>query len=465
MPEEIRIVDRYAKALAAGKYRQMRDAVALCRGELERLYAAIRKREPNHVVAATGRTVGAMRLRLRARIDSQGLLWAGMDFAAVEMRVVERYVRYLGQGRYPDALRAAEACSREMEALRARSARPGRAGGWPVTPRTALQIQRRIWSLGRQSGLGWSRVQWTVEEDRIIKRYSRALVRSARPKSMAATRACRLELFQAYRRKAPGVRESSTRSDVRSLLRLYHRVRYWALKSGQSLRRDPWNRRELAVLNRHVQALFDGKYRYMRDATDGCWRELQRLRLSRRPRTLSAVREHLVPFVTRRRLPRFRALWTQAEDAVIERYARAVESGRYRSWSRAAFASVDGLNRLYARLGQSRTIRVEHRSSSPILGRMLKIVHRLGIKGPVRRLWSEAENRVLRDWLSWYMRRRGTRRLSPMQTAAEGVQEDLAAIGFARTCGACRIRLKQEAMRFILGPQRQRDIGAVGREP
>jgi hypothetical protein len=136
LPEENVIIERYARALAAGRYRFQRDAVTDCLKELSRLYRRIRKSDPSHRVASQGRSVSVVTHCLRVQLWKRGLSWGWSGLSPAEVGAVKRCAAALVAGTYPDALRAAEACLRELRLLPARSR--------PVRPRSLQTIHLHV---------------------------------------------------------------------------------------------------------------------------------------------------------------------------------------------------------------------------------------------------------------------------------------------------------------------------------
>ncbi len=97
-------------------------------------------------------------------------------------------------------------------------------------------------------------------------------------------------------------------------------------KSGRVARY--WTEAELAVANRHAELLHDGKHRLVKHAAAACMCELAK-KCPTGNRTVVAVMDRI------RQLRRARgdnlqpALWTEAELAVVNRFARAYGEGRY----------------------------------------------------------------------------------------------------------------------------------------
>jgi hypothetical protein len=422
---ELRVLRRYARALAQGRYRYQREAVTACVEEIE---LQCRRR----------RTLVVVEVRLRALLRDQGVVWGGSRLFAAERRSVARHARALVRGKFPDALRAAEACLAEIRRL------PDDER--PIRPRSLHTIHCSILKQAHGLRRPWVRSRWGREEDEIARRYGAGLARGEFADSLEAVAACRREL-----RRSP--------ARVRPLNGIKARVIRWAHRNGWVRSNIPWNDREYAVLDMYVRALHEGRYARVRSAAKDCAVELKALhhreakQLSERygrtrPRTQYAVAREIDVRARSLGLPRPHATWTKAETEIVLKYARAVDSGAVPSWRKAARICLTDLDGLYSVAGRGSPIHVRRlagRGFIPVHNKMIAVAHKHGLRGPVKPLpWSPAESKVFDQWLRWYDRYRsaGRRRRSVLSTASTGLHEELEEKGFTRTAGACRERLK-----------------------
>ncbi len=441
LPEEDRIVVRYARALAAGRYQHQRAAAIACLVDLGRLYEHIRKSAPSHHVAAKGRDTRVVERRLREFLRQQGLTWSGAGLMEAERKAVRRYARGLAFGRFPDARRAAEACLDEMRRLP--------PGSRPTRPRSLHTIHCHVLDEAHRIRRPWARSRWSHEEDEIARRFGGALARGKYANAEEAAAACRRELARLLGRSA-----ASGRPTVAVKVRLTR----WAHRAGWARFHAPWSDQESAVLDNYLRALHEGRYANVSSAARDCVRELALLhsRMCRRspmrygqtrPRTTYATLRELARRATCLNLPRLHARWTKAETDVAVKYARAVDSGQFPSWNAATRPCMAELGRLYAVAGRRSPIRARRlagRGLTSVHWMIGTVAHRLGLRGPERpRAWSPEEGRVFEQWLHWYDRYRSAgRSRSALGTAASGLQEELEEKGFRRTVVACRARLK-----------------------
>ena len=379
LPQEDMVVDRQARALAAGRYPSMLAASRAC----SRLLAS---------PASVRLSFESVRTRMRRRVKTLGLSLPSAKLTNGEARVVNRHIKALFEGRYRDAREAAEACQSELSRL------PGSQAGPRV--RTLVSVQRRIYERCRKAGRIGSHAYWRPDDDAVVRRFSRALVRGRYPSIAAAARACRSELIRRHGRSLPGSPYSYRRSPAALRARVHE-------KAPELM---PWSRSELGVVDRYVRALFEGRYRFARAAAEACTRELARA--CGRGRSADAVHDVLSRRASNLGLPRYKSVMGARELKLIEHYARRLDQGEYRSWAEAARACNSDLRRLYAVDVRRRRLRlrgVSGHSLVTVLARMHELARQLGLRGPHCRRWDDAEIKLLTSWLRWYERHKAGR--------------------------------------------------------
>jgi len=347
-----------------------------------------------------------------------------------EDRVVDRYTRDLGRNRFKSGTAAAIACFAELERTR-KSHRRGAC-------RTYLAVQERLEDRARLLGLAWSGRRLNDEEAGLVEPYALAGIRGEYPSIRAAARAC----YQALPRR---VRASRSLGSIRRLLIMLAR------RHGLRRYKRPVTEGEARVLDRYVRAVHEGRYKLVTEAAPDCLAELTRLHRKRpdarelRPRSLSWVRLALYRRSEALGLPRYHCPLTPTEKTLLEHFARKVDRGELPDWLTAARECHAEIRRRYAhpsRLRPGGPRRLTSHSIHTIHDEIRKLSRRLGLRGPRCIRWSAREQGLLEQWLRWYSRYRGIRRLSPLSQAAEGLQEDLAKMGSNRTVKGCRERLK-----------------------
>jgi hypothetical protein len=102
-PEEIRVLDRFARALLRNEYPYGMAAVADCRRTFAR--ADITSRRPDRAIAD----------RINARARALGWVSKFAPRSAPAIRIIERFARALASGGYPSTAAATRACRHALE--------------------------------------------------------------------------------------------------------------------------------------------------------------------------------------------------------------------------------------------------------------------------------------------------------------------------------------------------------------
>jgi len=256
----------------------------------------------------------------------------------------------------------------------------------------------------------------------------------------------------------------------RSLFGIAGRIRAEARKIGWPSFVRPWRQEETVIRDRYVAALVEGRFRTAKLAAAACTKELARLHRSRLkspayvgtlPRSYGAVLKELNHRALDLGLPRYGDKWRLQERRLLERYARGVPSGKYGSWLEAARACHGEMARLHKKILSNSTIPVRNlpeRKLSEVHKHIIAVAHKLGLEGPRRILWTDAEDKICDSWVRWYENHKRIRRYKPGEQAVLGVQEELERMGSDRTQGACREhffrrrrRLLEERVRGVHG--------------
>ena len=118
----------------------------------------------------------------------------------------------------------------------------------------------------------------------------------------------------------------------------------------QRRRRRAWSPEERDVLDRFVQAIKDGEYDALARATRACLSALEEVRVPGAPaRDRWTVYGYLQRKTRSSRFHSANSFWTGEEQAVVDRYVKALIAGRYRAALKAAAACEKELARLPAR--------------------------------------------------------------------------------------------------------------------
>jgi hypothetical protein len=245
--EEQAVYDRYARALARGRYRDVTPAARDCLKDLARLDRrgpAAGRRPP--------RTVSSVALQLSNRARKLGWSWVASRWRPEERRVLDRYVRVLAGREPPPVRRAARDCFNELEALykRRRAEEPtSRVAYRPRTFRTILTYLLR-WS--REKGRAILPV-WTPRENQIVGRYARALIEARYADAPTAAAACQRELARLRRqwRRDNPARFKGTRP--RSMAATYGHLCILAHRLNQRWPKTAWTDEELSACRRWIR--------------------------------------------------------------------------------------------------------------------------------------------------------------------------------------------------------------------
>lgn len=432
------MIDRFLFELRRSSYTTARSAAAECWKRLNN--RRLRGGDGQGVFSTRTRKAVYRRMIVRAR--ATGIPWRSAWWNREELRVVKRYGRALAGGRYAELLVAAKECREELARLSVR--RPGVSG-----TRTLGAICVRVGRVAR--GLGWSSHGRHLgpEEDCIIERHSRALVRRRHGNQTVAAHACMRDLARFYRTHA-AVRPMTFKSVRTYIARRAH-------ASGMPLTLPPWTEHDDAVVESYARKVLEGSYPSARAAAAACVRVLaSSARRDRtrgcltRQRTVEGVRARICVAASRLGNPRPNACWTRQEETLLERHAQDVIEGRHRSALAAARACYRDLAAYYRRLRETQGLKaVAGRSYRAVAAQMHELLRELGRCGTPSRPWSQPEKRLAAQWLRWYDRHHGSRRACSMKAAAEELQQGVESVGGVRTLEACRSWLRKEHLRAL----------------
>jgi hypothetical protein len=449
--EEDEVIDRYVKAVMAGRYENATQAAADCLTE-------IAERSP----ASANRTRRAIAIRISQKAARLGQPRPFIDWTAEEDATIDRFARDLVAGRFGRVADAVEPC---RVALHRQAARLGKANGlspgsiaWRSAPAVRGRLHIRARELGRRRP---PNRRWSAEERQTLARWFRWYSRCRRTRRL-------LPLTEA----ALGLHDDLAKmGSKRSLETCKGRL-------GETRRRlcpvivRPWTPEEEAIRDRYVAAIVEGQFRTTKHAATRCTAELLRLHRRMRkaapdryagtlPRSCDAVLNELSDRARNLGLPRYANKWTVQETRAIERHARGVPSGRYKSWLEAARACHAELKKLHRRIRLGSPVALQalpERKLVEVHKHIIIVSHKLGLEGPRRVLWTAAENVVCDRWVSWYERHRRIRRFKPLSEAVLGFQEELDQVGSARSLSSCRNQLFKRR-RYL--QEHQQDTGRV----
>jgi hypothetical protein len=435
---EIRVVDRHVRALVAGRYRKVAEAIEACRRELTTLY-----RSRGRAVERPWNGVYATILQRRRAL---GIYEYHHGWTQPELAVLKRHLRLLRGGRHVGPQEAAAACHDELAQLR-RTQPQGRL----VARRTMKAVFAVLGRQARAAGLPIRFHKWTTQEEAILDRTAKALARGWFPSLPVAVAACRGQLAGLRR-----LRPASTAGAARGLTAVTDRLRRRAHSLGWRWASSCWNPAERRVMDGYVRRLASGRYETVRDAAHDCHKKLKQVRAKLAkarpgtwdvvpPRTLKTIETYLVRW-SRARGRIVRVWWSPKEDSIVRSYARGVIKGRFKSVAAAAQECRVELGKRSRRRRARQSARFG--SSSPRtlwsvkrqLCRFARALHRPWPGSG----WTGPELAACRRWVRWYDLHRRTKRLCSWTIVGEGLQEELERMNSRRSVPACRARVWEE---------------------
>lgn len=441
--QEAKLLDRFAQSLVRGEYRSAREAAEACSQELARLHAKHR----GEVWAAFPRSLIGVRSQVHVRAKALGGQWSACRRLTVETHLARRYAQAFLHGRFRSVKAAARACHEELHRLRLRYA----GSTWFSFHRPFNGVYDHVRSCLHE--LGWSNPSgcWSQREKRVLAAFARRVVSGRYRSATEAARAAMSELAR-LRRKHPSASWLARR---RTFLAVWRVIADEARAMGGFGTLPDWSPGEVRLLDRSARRVIAGRCPTAQQAGRDFMREVERLRLGPRPPGWLSVRRSPRAVQTKAN-ERCRALgrpkthlrWTPAEEHVLNRCARALAEGRFRSRAHATRVCGEELERLGRALPQG----VHTRTYQAVLGAIRKKTDALGSDSP--RKWSAAEKRLVDHWARWCMRSRDRGNFWALSEAAAGLRKDLAVAGAQRSHVACshqvmrgRFRLRERQPR------------------
>lgn len=305
---ENRVADRFARAIVSGRYPNVNQALPDCRRELAPIAPGLQ------------RTEDAVAWKLLCRAYDFGLPRRMRFWTDQEKRLLEPHASALARGECPDIRTAVRQVKRAFE----RAGLEARHHDSAILDRVTV----------RSRALGWplQRVPFSPEEDRVLDRFSRALVRNEYPHGMAAVADCQRALARA------GI--IGRRKDMA----IANRINDGARALGRVPKPSPWGASGARIIDRFTRALVAGRYPSIVAATRDCRSALERTGQFGN-RTESGLRAKLRKQAIRMGRPKRRPRWTGEELRILDRFARAVIRGTYPSASAAASRCMRALKR------------------------------------------------------------------------------------------------------------------------
>jgi hypothetical protein len=426
---ESRFLRSYAGGVIRGRFGSALEAAKACQRRLA-THERCRRTEPRTVEAVRR----AMRPHLRALSQGWPLKWWSNE----EVAVARRHASKLLGHSYRDLAEAAAHCRQELSRLHATSSAHAAKPARPLTG-----IIHKLSGMVRADCPTWSAYRWSPDEDRVVRRYAAAVVAGRYPDVKAASKACRADLERLYR-QSKGVERWPV--GWRSETGISIRIAAVSRALGRPRSHNQVTPDEAPVIERYVTRLACGQFESVVLASRACANEVNRARRGRglEPRKEASILRTLLDRLHEQGIPLSRLGWTEAEEQIVDRFARTFLAGSYPSTGAAATACVEELRRHYARLRGIAESQLGPYAGRPYEGtrtRITKRLRELGFRGPVRRRWATADWRVVARWCRLYILFRARRKRGSLTDAANGLRDELESRGCRRTFYACKIAI------------------------
>jgi len=425
---ESRLLRSYAGGVIRGRFSSALDAAKACQRRLA-THGRCRRPEP--------RTVEAVRRAMRPYLHALSRGWPLKWWSEEEVAIARRHASKLLSHSYRDLAEAAVHCRQELDRLRATS--PAHAG---KPARAQIGVIHKLSGMVRAACPAWSAYRWSPAEDRVVRRYAAAVVAGRYPDIKVASEACRADLERLYRRAKSLERWPA---GWRSENSVSIRIAMLSRALGRPRAHNQVTPDEAPVIERYVTALARGQFESVVVASRVCAREVNGLQRGQNlePRRETSILRSLLGRLHEQGIPLCRLGWTEAEDRIADRFARAFLTGSYPSTVAAATDCVKELRRHHARLRGIDESELGPYAGRPYEGTKTRIaqrIHELGFRGPARRPWAAAEWRIVARWWRLYVLFHARRKRDSLSDAVEGLRDELEARGYRRTSMPARLR-------------------------
>jgi hypothetical protein len=165
-----------------------------------------------------------------------------------EDRIINRFVRAQLSGAFRSTLEAARHCLAELDPLYRRSGRRG------VRPKTFSTIYTYLKRRLSAAGVPLKGPVWTPAEDRVVMRFTLALLAGEYENARGAAMACHAALLaerRRHRRRAAGIAP-------RTRWAVHNRVALFTRRAGVPSPQQPWIPAEERILTRHARRAVAG---------------------------------------------------------------------------------------------------------------------------------------------------------------------------------------------------------------
>jgi hypothetical protein len=412
---ELAVLDRHAELVRNGAYGSVRQTTAECVRALAKKYPAGK------------RSAAAVATVFNKRRRAMGDLVLVPPWSEIELAILDRHIRLLRSGKYQMVKQAVAVCMREFRKK------------CPEGKRSVVAVMTRMRDRRKAAGDSMRPDLWIEDELAIIDRFARAFDEGRYIRTADAIPECRAELDRLWRRRGNKTPRLVQRGDNQIAVKLQRRRR----DLGIFMENRHWSDAELHTVDQYARAVVEGRYASCRAATTDCKAELDRWREAhpnpRRPlpvRDYGGVLGRLLQRAHRFRPIRKTIPWTDAELAIVDRYARRLLKGSLKTVLQATQKCAVELARKTGP-GVSKDGSGILRSDSAINFCLYRRLHQAGRQGKSEAAWSPREyairDRVLRAW----KRSQSDARPWHRRDAALRLQQRLQTHGFKRTLLAC----------------------------
>ena len=323
---ELRILDAYARGVVKGRFQDCEQAARSCLAE----WSGQLRQHPGRIhVRSLDRIVD----RVREQVTALGRRLSDPAWTEPELRLLDRYVRKVIEGKHRSALKAAPAYLRGLARLRRRHPEQARL----LHVRTISGIQQKLCLRAQELGRSRWWTDWSPSEERAVSACARRVMTGEFRELRPAVNACYRKLAA---RRSPKQR-ARTRTGIRGkLLRVLHEAG-WGPSGGR------WIALDLDVIRRYAQAVSSGRLGGIDVAARKCREELNRARSQvkrfdrNETRTLPASFK-AVRTVLKYHLPRRRQVAAGKSNPKALKGAK--EKSRGRGWSHPSVATFSELS-------------------------------------------------------------------------------------------------------------------------
>jgi hypothetical protein len=279
-PEERAVLDRHVAGLLDGRFRAPMQAARSCVAELEAVGRRLRRRGRRPV----RRSLMGVRDRIRIRACRLGWSRAEMRWLPEERRILVRHARRLARSPGLQVIAVTRDCRRDLGRLHARLRREKPDRFRRVVPRADATLRRFLGQSAAEMGRALPGA-WQPDEDRVIRRFARAVLDDRYPDVEAAAPACARALDRLRRRWRVTAPSRFRQTSPRTVIGTRNRLLELTHSYGQRWPHSGWTADELRACRSWVRTYMRNRdtrgYLTWMAAAEGLREELGQLRSRR----------------------------------------------------------------------------------------------------------------------------------------------------------------------------------------